>query len=115
MTGDDEGDVVVLLVGAEALDFGDDRLQQALRRLPAMALQGFDQALFAELFVVGVVGFGDAVGVEGKCIARAKLVFADFAIPIFENPEHGSGGFEALHGIVAVKQNRGEMAAVGIS
>ena len=63
--GEDEGDVVVLLVGAEALDFVDDCSQRGLRTDIAVALQGFDEALLTELLVGGIVGFGDAVGVEG--------------------------------------------------
>src|SRR5438034_11788707 len=57
--GEDEGDVVVLLVGAEALDFVDDCSQRGLRTDIAVALQGFDETLFAELFLGRDVRFGD--------------------------------------------------------
>jgi hypothetical protein len=44
--GDDEGDVVVvLLVGAESADFVDDGGEEVWRREGAMAAQGFDEAL----------------------------------------------------------------------
>src|SRR6267143_2038945 len=80
-----------------------------------MPQQGFDQALFAELLVGGVVGFGDAVGVESKSVARTKLTLSNFAIPILEDSQHRGGGLEALDGVIAVEQKRGEMAAIGIT
>src|SRR5260370_41351421 len=80
-----------------------------------MTLQGFDEALFAELFVCGVVGFGDAIGVEGEGVAWAKLAFSNFAIPILENAQDGGGGFEALDGAIAVEEKSGEMAAIGVT
>ena len=80
-----------------------------------MTLQGFDEALFAELFVGGVVGLGDAVGVEGEGIALAEPGFSNFAIPILENAQNGGGGVEALHGAIVVEQKRREMAAVGVT
>src|SRR5260370_40564029 len=80
-----------------------------------MTLQGFDEALFAELFVCGVVGFGDAIGVEGEGVACAKLAFSNLAIPILENAQDGGGGFEALDGAIAVEEKSGEMAAIGVT
>ena len=50
-----------------------------------MALQGFDEALFAELFVVRIVGFSDAVGVQGERVSLVEQAFSNFAIPILEN------------------------------
>src|SRR5260370_11564131 len=83
--GEDEGDIVVLFVGAEALDFVDDCCQRGLRTGFTVALQGFDEALFAELLVSGVVGFGDAVGVEGEGVPCMEVAFRNFTIPILEN------------------------------
>src|SRR5713101_721258 len=80
-----------------------------------MALQGFDEALFAELLVIGVVGFGDAVGVEDQHITRAKLALSNRAIPILENTQHGGGGIEALHGVIAAKEQAREMAAIRVT
>ena len=40
-----------------------------MRRLIAMAVKGFDEALFTEFFEVVVDGFGDTVGVEGEKVA----------------------------------------------
>src|SRR5216683_6755639 len=80
-----------------------------------MALQGFDQALFAELLVGGVVGFGDAVGVQCECVSRVKLAFFNFTIPIFEDSQNGGRGIETFHGVVAAEKKCGEMAAVGVA
>src|SRR5712671_1553167 len=79
-----------------------------------MPLQGFDEALFAELFVSGIVGFGDAVGIEGKGVTRAELALSNLAIPILENTQHRGGGLEALYCVIAVQQKSGEMAAIGV-
>ena len=80
-----------------------------------MALESLDEALFAELLVGGIIGFGDAVGVEGEGIAWVELTFSDFAIPILEDSQYGGGGIEALHGVVAVEEKSGEMAAIGVA
>src|SRR5712692_6656229 len=103
MFGDDEGDVVVLLVGAEALDFVNNGNQGSLRRGFAMALEGFDQALFAELVVGGGVGFGDAVGGQSEGVPWMELGFCDGAIPILEIAWHGGGSVEALHNAIAAE------------
>src|SRR5258706_14474646 len=80
-----------------------------------MPQQGFDQALFAELLVGGVVGFGDTVGVESKSVTQTKLTLSNFAIPILEDSQHRGGSLEALDGVIAVEQKCGEMAAIGIA
>src|SRR5258708_9010376 len=80
-----------------------------------MPLQGFDQALFAELLFGGVIGFGDAVGVESESVTQTKLTFSNFAIPILEDSQHRGGGLEALDGVIAVEQKSGGMAAIGIA
>src|SRR5260370_41727364 len=80
-----------------------------------MTVQGFDEAVFAELFVVGVVGFGDAVGVEGEGVPWMELAFSNFAIPILEDTQHGGSGLEARDGIVAAEHKSGEMAAIRIA
>jgi hypothetical protein len=48
--GDDEGDVVVLLVGAERLDLIDDGCEGLFGGLCLVLLQGFYESLFTELF-----------------------------------------------------------------
>src|SRR5260370_13782318 len=80
-----------------------------------MTLEGFDQALFAELFVGGIVGLGYAVGVESERVTQAKPTFCNFAIPILENTEHGGGGLEALHSGITAEEQGGEMTAIGVA
>src|SRR5437879_13911877 len=80
-----------------------------------MALQGFDETLFSELFVGGIIGFGDAVGVEGEGVAWVELTFSEFAIPILEDSQYGGRGIEPLHGVIAVEEKSGEMAAIGVA
>src|SRR5229473_2196680 len=115
MFGDDEGDVVALFVGAEALDFANDGSEGGLGRAFAMALEGFDQALFAELFIIRVVGFGYAIGVEGEGIAWANLAFSNLAIPFFENAQNGGSGMETFHSAIAAEEKAREMAAIRVT
>jgi len=113
--GDDESDVVVLLVRAEAANFVDDGCEELLRRETTVPMQGGNEALFAELFASLVEGFRDAVGVEGEGIARAKSGFADGAVPVFEDAEDRGGGLEAFERIVAVEQEGRKVATVGVA
>src|SRR5712664_1678200 len=80
-----------------------------------MTLEGFDQALFAELLVGGIIGFGYAVGVQSERVTWAKPTFSNFVIPILENTEHGGGGLEALHSVIAAEEQGGEMTAIGVT
>src|SRR5258708_4997919 len=80
-----------------------------------MTLQGFNQAVLSELFIIRVVGFGYAVGVEGEGVAWAKLAFSNFAIPILEDSQDRGGGLEALDCIIAAEEQGGGMAAIGVT
>src|SRR5712664_602714 len=80
-----------------------------------MALQGFDEALFAEFFVGGVVGFGDAVGVEGERVPWVKLAFSNFAIPILEDSQYSGCGFEPLDSVITAEHKTVEMATIGVA
>ena len=73
-------------------DVGDDGVEEGLGGLGAMAAEGVDQAVFAELVAGFVEGFGDAAGVEGEGLAGAEGALADFAVPFFENTEDRGGG-----------------------
>lgn len=73
-------------------DVGDDGIEEGLGGLGAMAAEGVDQAVFAELVAGFVEGFGDAAGVEGEGLAGAEGALADFAVPFFENTEDRGGG-----------------------
>lgn len=80
-----------------------------------MAAEGRDQAGFAEFVAVLVESFGDAIGVESKRVPGADGTFAGFALPFFENAEHGGRGIEAVDGIVAAQNECGQMAAIDVA
>src|SRR5215472_2814646 len=113
--GDDEGDVVVLFAGAEAVDFVHDGGEQVAGGEGAVAAEGSGEALFAKFVAIVVEGFGDAVGVERENVAGRNLGFADLAVPVLKGADDGGGGFEMRERIVAAKQQCGEMAAVGVA
>lgn len=96
-------------------DVGDDGVEEGLGGLGAMAAEGIDQAVFAELVAGFVKGFGDAVGVESEHLAGAEGALADFAVPFFENAEDGGGGVEAIDRIVTAKDERRQMAAIDVA
>jgi hypothetical protein len=105
----------MLFVGRKLADVGDDILEEGLAGLGAMAEQGFDEAGFA-VFVAGLVErFGDAVGIENEGVAGVDGLFAQFAVPLFENAEDGGGGVEAVDGIVAAEDECGRMAAIDVA
>ena len=113
--GDDEGDVVVLLVGAEALDLFDDGCE-GLAGSPCFVLsQGCDKALLTELFSRRVEGFGYAVGVERQRVPSGDLAFLDRRVPFFEQTEHCGSRVEALDLAVAAEEDGTEVAAVGVA
>jgi hypothetical protein len=47
----DQGNIIVLFMGAELLNLLDNRRNQRLWRPVAVRLERFDQALFAEFFI----------------------------------------------------------------
>ena len=105
----------MLLAIGELADIGDDVLEDVLRAKMVVPAKSGDQARLAEFFAVAVEGFGDAVRVERKGVAGADGVLADFAVPCFENAEDGSGRFEAINRVVGSEDERGQMAAIGVT
>ncbi len=105
----------MLFVGGELADVGHDVLNEGLGGLGAVAEEGCDQAVFAELVAGFVEGFGDAVGVEDQGVAGVDGLFAEFAIPFLEDTEDSRGGVEAVDGIVTAQDKCGRMAAINIA
>ena len=93
---DDEGDVVVLLAGAEGLDLVDGGGEDLRRWKVSGALERGDEAVFAELLFRFVEGFGNAIGVEGEDVARRELAVYGGGVPLLEETEDGCGGVEAI-------------------
>src|SRR5215467_13404657 len=113
--GDDEGYVVVLLAGAELVDFVDYSGEQVVGGKGAVAAERVGETFFAEFIAPFVEGFGDAVGVESENVARRKLDFADVAVPVLKGADNRGGSFEARKRIVAAQQQGGKVAAVGVA
>ncbi len=86
----------MLLVGREGADVGDYGGEQGVRRVMAVAAEGFYQAVFAEFFVTVVHRFSDAVGIKRQQIAATERGFADGTLPSFEDAENGGSGLEAI-------------------
>ena len=86
----------MLFVGREGADVGDDRGEQGVGRVVAVAAEGFYQAVFAEFFIEVVHGFGYSVGIKRQQIAATERGFADGALPSFEDAENGGSGLEAI-------------------
>jgi hypothetical protein len=101
---DDQGNVVVLLVGTVPADFVHDGGKKLPGRKGAVAAQGFNQALFAKLFAVRAKSFRDAVGVQGEGVSGKKLTLFDVTFPILESAENRRGGREALEGIIRAQE-----------
>ena len=102
----------MLLVGAEGLDLVDDCGEKGLGREFGVALEGGDEAVFAELLFGLVEGFGDAVGVEGEDVSCGELAFDDGGVPFFEEAEDGCGGVEAFDvAVVAEDDGLGSQSA----
>jgi len=111
--GCDQGDVVVLCMGAVLADVVDNGGNEFAGREGMVAAERGDEAFFAKLFEGGIEGFGDAVGVKGESVARVELALANFAIPIVEGTEDSGGGVQGFDGGIGAENQRGEMAAVG--
>ena len=112
MLRNDQRDVVVLFLGAELLNLGNNRVHRALRRKPAIPPQRFDEALLSELLLLRVVGFGYAVSVKRQRVSGAEPALSNRAIPFSEDPQHGCRGLEPLQSVVAAEKETGETEAV---
>jgi hypothetical protein len=82
--GNNQSDVVGLLVWTEPLNVSYNGRNQVERSKLAMPPQQVDQPLFAKLFSGAVAGFRDAVGVERERVSVTEFAFGDRAFPIFE-------------------------------
>src|SRR5246127_4961962 len=71
--------------------------------------------MFSELLPCIIERFGDAVGIECKCIAGKEPAFLDWAIPFFEESHHGTRGIEPFKRVIAAEKKTREMAAIHIA
>ena len=80
-----------------------------------MTVKRGDQTRFAEFLHFTVEGFGYAIGVEDKGVARMELTFTDFTVPILESAEDGGGGAKGFDRGIAAQNQAGEMTAVDVA
>ena len=92
----DRRDVVVLFLRSESPNFIHDCGQQILARELPMSPQRFHQPLLAKFFAAFVTGFGDAIRVKRKHIARRDSLLPQRAIPSFEQTQQRAGRFKLL-------------------
>src|SRR6266852_781087 len=80
-----------------------------------MAAQRLDEALFSELLVCVVEGFGDAVGVEDQGISDGELAFSDRALPAVEKADYRAGGIQGFEGVIAPKNDSRKVPAIRVA
>ena len=80
-----------------------------------MTPQRIDQALFAEFFVRVVERLGDSVGIDRQDVPRAEGSFLYQAIPVAERAQYRCRGLETVERVAAPQEERGQVAAVGVS
>ena len=123
-SGDDESNVVELLLWTEALHLIDEDSKQFAGRKIAASPQCFRKTLFSELFTLLVTCFGYAVGIKREDVAGHHADFLGVAFPILEEAEHGTGRIETLQCVMgccvvscvmAAQQERGKMTAIRIA
>src|SRR5262249_20169665 len=108
-------DVVVLVPRAELADLAHDSRQYFLRREAAMAIQRIGQALLAVLLSIVVERFRHAVGIKREDVAGTERTLVDRTVPIFEEPQYGAGGWEAVEAAVVAQEERAQVAAIGVA
>ena len=87
----DEGEIVVLLrVADPVVHFGGNARADLISREMSGFAKQLLQALFPELFVLGVVGLGDAVGISEKDIAAVQLASRFFVARLREHADDGA-------------------------
>src|SRR6516164_4677510 len=113
--GDDQCDVVLLLVGAVAAHLVEYSSHEQPRRQTTMASQTIQKAMLTELFAVAIKGLGDTVGVEHQRVTCEKPGLANRTFPLLEESEDGGGGVEALQMVIAAEKQGRQMPAIGVT
>src|SRR5258707_520427 len=73
-------------------------------------LQDLEQAVFSEFFVVGIAGFGNAVGVQDQAVAALQLGYVALERLICEDAQDDAALAEPLVRAVAT-HNKGRIVA----
>jgi len=104
--GDYHGDIVLLFMRAELPNLFCQGGKQGPRRQITMFPQGFDKALFSELFSCIIERFGHAIGVEHEGVSWREMVLPNGAIPPFGQSQDSAVGFKLSHFVRGQKRKR---------
>ncbi len=105
----------LLFLRAESPNLIYDCGQQSLARQFPMLPQRFNQAPFAKFFSVLVTGFGDAIRIKRKHVARTEFLLPHGAIPLSEQTQAACWSNQAAHVTVGSQQKARQMSAIGVS
>jgi hypothetical protein len=111
----DECDVVVLIIWVQATNFTGNCFQCGLAWQIAISAQSIYQRALSKLLPGFVIGFGDAVCVEGQRVSRQERALADGAVPFLEEAEQRGGGVKALEGAIGAQDESRQVSAVGVA
>jgi hypothetical protein len=92
-----------LLVRTEPADFFHNGGEKFAGSEGAMATQGFNQALFAELFAMRAESFGDAICIQSESVPGKELAFLDVAFPLLKSAENCRCGAEPIERIIGTQ------------
>jgi hypothetical protein len=79
-----QSDVISLLAFTKILYGLDDGLEKSPHRQMALRKRRLDEARLVKLYLLGVLGFCDAVGVKNQGVTRGELNFRNRAVPLLE-------------------------------
>src|SRR5690349_14741636 len=113
--GNDERDVVELLIAAKAANLIGDRVDDLPGFELAMPLKSGCEPVLS-VFLAGLIqSIDDSVGVECEGVAGSEFAFCYGAVPFWKQAQHGASRVEALEFAAGSQQQAGVVAAVGVA
>ena len=105
----------MLLVGAEGVDLLHETGKQGIGRAVAVAAEGVDETLLAELLAALVEGLRDPVGVEGQEVVGLETGLPDRTLPLPKEPQDRRRRLQPVEGPVTSEEERAEVTAVHVA